>query len=301
MFKSKIKLFLGIIGIIILLFFAWLFIGKAPVSENIIWGVAFSQKQSQDLGLDWKENYLAILDDLKIDHLKIIAYWDLIEPQNDDYYFNDLDFQIEEAEKRDAQLVFTLGRKVPRWPECHIPEWAKGLDKKEQEQAVLDVIEETVLRYRDSDSIWAWQIENEPFFNFGECPEITEDFLRKEVELVRFLDQEDRPIIISDSGSNRFWFKVARMGDIVSFSLYRKVWFNEFNNYVKYPFPPVFYWRKAQIIDKVFDKEVICGELQAEPWGSTLIPYLPFEEHKETMDLEKLIIFIFGGLNGGIG
>jgi hypothetical protein len=287
MFKKKLKLFLGVIGIIVLLFFGWLFIGRAPVSENINWGIAFSQKQSQDLGLDWKENYLAILDDLQVDDLKIIAYWDLIEPQENNYDFSDLDFQVAEAEKRGVNLVFTLGRKVPRWPECHIPGWARGLSQEEQEQAVLDMIEEVVLRYRGSDYVWAWQVENEPFFNFGECPEISESFLREEVRLVKYLDQENRPVIISDSGSNRFWFKVAGIGDIVSISLYRKVWFNEFNSYVKYPFPAVFYWRKAQIIDQVFHKKVICGELQAEPWGPVLIHSLPFEEHKETMDLEK--------------
>ena len=285
--KRILKRIILFVGILALLFVSWLFVGKAPQPENIIWGTAFSQKQSEDLGLSWRDNYLAMLDDLGVSNLKLIAYWDLIEPNDDEYSFEDLDFQVEEAEKRNVEVVLTVGRKVPRWPECHIPRWATGVSEEKQEEEVLEMIRKVVSRYDDRDSIWAWQVENEPFFNFGECPEITKEFLEEEIRLVKSIDSKNRPVIISDSGSNRFWFKTAGLGDIVSISLYRKVWFSELGSYVKYPFPPVFYWRKSQIVDKLFGKKVICGELQAEPWGSTLIQYLPIEEHKETMDLEK--------------
>ncbi len=280
------KTFKLILVILIIAFFGYLFIGKAPQAEKIVWGVNFSQKQADLLGLSWQENYLALLDDLKVRDLKIIAYWDLVEPELGEYFFEDLDFQVEEAEKRGVKIILVMGRKVPRWPECHLPDWAKDLNEEEQEERILKLIEEIVLRYRDSEVIWAWQVENEPFFPFGECPEITEEFLKEEISLVKSLDLS-RPVIISDSGSNRFWFRTARLGDMVSISLYRKVWFKEFNSYVNYPFPSVFYWRKALIIDKFFDKEVFCGELQAEPWGPVLIYELPFEKHQETMDLKQ--------------
>lgn len=286
--KKKIfKKVIILIIILVILFIGWLFIGKAPQSRDVTWGVAFSQKQSEDLGIPWRDSYLAVLDDLKVSNLKLIAYWDLIEPNDDDYSFEDLDFQVEEARKRDVKIIFTVGRKVPRWPECHIPGWAAELDKEKQEEEVLEMIEKIIYRYNDEDSIWAWQVENEPFFNFGDCPDITEEFLKEEIDLVKLIDYKNRPIIISDSGSNRFWFKTARLGDIVSISLYRKVWFHELETYVEYPFPAVFYWRKARIVKSLFGKEVICGELQAEPWGPSLIQDLPIEKHKETMDLEK--------------
>jgi len=284
--KKRLKLFFSVVGIIVLLFFIWLFVGKAPQKEEITWGISFSQKQAELLGVSWKDNYLAILDDLEVPALKIIAYWDLLEPSDNNYYFDDLDFQVKEAEKRNVRVVFSLGRKVPRWPECHIPQWANDLEIDEQEEKLLDFIKKLVLRYRDYDIIWAWQVENEPFFNFGECPEIKEDFLKKEISLVKSLDNKERTIIISDSGSNRFWFKTAKLGDMVSISLYRKVWFHEFDSYVKYPFPPVFYWRKAQIVRLLFGDEVICGELQAEPWGPALINNISLKEQKKTMNLE---------------
>jgi len=285
--RKIIKKLLLALGILAIVFLGYLFIGEAPQAEDITWGISFSQKQAELLGLSWQDNYLALLDDLQIPAIKIIAYWDLIEPETGKYIFNDLDFQIEEAGLREAKVILAIGRKVPRWPECHIPEWARDLNQKEQEERILRLIEKIVFRYRDSDVVWAWQVENEPFFRFGICPDISEDFLKDEIRLVRFLDSRDRPIIISDSGSNRFWFKTARLGDKVSISLYRKVWFREVDSYIKYPFPPVFYWRKAQIIKMVFDKEVFCGELQAEPWGPVLTHELPLEEHQKTMDLEQ--------------
>jgi len=283
--KKSLKFVLLIFGISVLFFFSWLFLGKAAQPQKIVWGISFSQKQADLLGISWKENYLAILDDLKVRNFKIITYWDLVEPESGKYFFDDLDFQIEEASRREAKIILVLGRKVPRWPECHVPDWAKNSE--EQEQKLLELIEKIILRYRNYETIWAWQIENEPFFDFGDCPEITEEFLKKEINLVKGLDSKKRPIIISDSGSNRFWFKTARLGDMVSISLYRKVWFRELDSYVEYPFPAVFYWRKSQIVKKLFGKRVFCGELQAEPWGPILLHELSLKEQKKTMNPEQ--------------
>jgi len=180
-----------------------------------------------------------------------------------------------------------IGRKVPRWPECHIPGWAKALDETKQQELVLGLIEKIILRYKNFNNIQAWQVENEPFFPFGDCPPTDENFLKKEISLVKNLDS-NRLVIISDSGSNRFWIKTAMLGDEVSISLYRKVWFHKLNSYVEYPFPPVFYWRKHQIIKTFFNKRVICGELQAEPWGKTsLLKDLSAEEQEKTMSFEQ--------------
>ena len=284
--KTTLKLLFLILGLPILIFVIWLFVGKAPQAQNINWGISFSQKQSDLLGLSWKDNYLAILDDLKVSHLKVTAYWDLIEKEPGNYFFDDLDFQVKEAQKRNVKLTLAIGRKVPRWPECHVPEWAKGLGEEKQQESVLKLIEKIVLRYKDSENIWAWQVENEPFFPFGDCPETDEDFLKKEISLVKKLNPE-KLIMISDSGSNRFWIKTSTLGDVVGISLYRKVWFHNLNSYVEYPFPPVFYWRKYQIVKAIFNKRVICGELQAEPWGKTLLSDLPKEEQEKTMSFEQ--------------
>jgi len=231
---------LKIIGmglIITAIFFVLFFsLGTPPKAENINWGVNFSRKHAEFLGLDWQETYLAILNDLDPKRIKLITHWDQIEPNKSDYQFEALDWEIEKAKESGTELLLTIGMKTPRWPECHIPEWAKGLTKEGQQEYILRLVENIVLRYRGENHIWAWQVENEPFFPFGECPWADKDFLNKEVALVRKLDTESsRPIVISDSGEGSFWWSAARAGDVVATTLYKKVWVRQFSAYIHYP------------------------------------------------------------------
>jgi len=273
--------------ILLLLFAGYLFIGEPSRAKEITWGVNFSQKHTENLGLDWKTTYLALLDDLGVKHLKVAAHWDLIEPEEGDYNFEDLDWQIKTADEKGAKLLLVVGMKTGRWPECHIPEWAKNLNKEEQQKEILEMLEKIVLRYRERNSVVMWQVENEPFFPFGECPWVDKNFLKKEIDLVKSLDTQKRPILISDSGEGSFWINAAKLGDIVGTTMYKKVWVRQIGVYLTYPFPPTFYWRKAQLIKKLFGKEVICIELQAEPWGPKLLYESPLEEQEKTMNLER--------------
>jgi hypothetical protein len=283
--KKVLKYFLFGFLIFLSFFIFYLFVGKTKPAEKIEWGVVFSQKHAQLLGLDWKKTYLQILEDLKAKNLKIITHWDLIEPKNNQFNFEDLDWQIKKAKENKANLILVIGLKTGRWPECHLPDWAKNLSQEELNQEVLDLVQNIILRYQKEPQIVAWQIENEPFFPFGECPEIKRDFVRREINLVKSLDK--RPIIFGDSGEFSFWIEAARLGDIVSTTLHRRVYFKEFERYITYPFPPVYYWRKAKLIEFFFKKKVIIGELQAEPWCKNLIYNCDLREQEITMDFKK--------------
>ena len=272
---------------LILVFAGYLFLGSSSQTKEIKWGVNFSQKHTELLGLDWKETYSAIFDDLGAKNVKLATYWDLIEKQEENYDFEDLDWQIKKAEDSGAEILLVIGMKTPRWPECHIPEWAKNLDKEQQQEKILNLIEKIVLRYANSEAISMWQVENEPFFPFGECLWTDKDFLKKEIAKVKSLDQQNRKILISDSGEGSFWFSAASLGDVVGTTMYRKVWIHQLGIYFNYPFPPTFYSRKAEIIKAIFNKEVICVELQAEPWGPTLLYHSSLEEQEKTMNLEQ--------------
>lgn len=285
--KKNLKTFLLILLSIFLIFFFYFFVGSAPRTEKIIWGVTFSQKYAGDLGLEWKNVYLAILDDLKVRNLRLISYWDLIEPEEGNYDFEDLDWQIEKAEERGANIALVIGMRVPRWPECHIPGWAKDLNKSQQQQEILELLKEIVSRYKDSSAISYWQLENEPFFPFGTCPWSDLRFLKKEKDYVKSLDSLKREIMITESGEWSPWVLAGFYGDIVGTTMYQKVYFYQLKSYVDYPLPPVFYWRKAQIVKKLFNKEVICIELQAEPWGPKATNDLSIEEQEKTMNLEQ--------------
>lgn len=283
-FKWTLLFLLGIVVI----FFLYFFTGKAPDQENIIWGVNFSQKHSQDMGLNWRDNYNALIEDLNVKHIKIATHWDLIEPEKDSFSWEDLDWQLAKAEENDVKVILVLGMKTPRWPECHIPSWAKDLEKQELKERILIMIETMISRYNSSEVIYSWQIENEPFFPFGDCPWFhSREFLKQEVELAKKTDITNKQIIVSDSGEWSFWFRAAKIADMVGTTMYRKVWFSQFSMYVDYPIPPVFYWKRAQLVDKFYNKKVICVEFQAEPWGPSLLYYSPLEEQEKTMNLEQ--------------
>jgi hypothetical protein len=285
--KKFFMIIIFVIIILALLLSGYLFLGSAPDADKITWGVNFSQKHAQNLGLDWKETYSAFLDDLAVKNIKLATYWDLIEKNKGEYNFEDLDWQIKKAEEKDVKILLVIGMKTPRWPECHIPDWAKGLNKEEQQERISNLIEKIVLRYRDSSVISIWQVENEPFFPFGECPWVDKDFLRKEIELVKSLDLQHRPVLISESGEFPLWIMAAQFGDVVGVTMYKKVWVHQVGVYLTYPFPPVFYYRKAEIVRKLFGKEVIGIELQAEPWGPKLLYESSLEEQEKTMNLEQ--------------
>ena len=92
-------MFILILLAIILVIFSYFFIGWSKPKQDIVWGVNFSQKHAGNLDLDWKQVYTDILDDLKARYLKVSVSWDFIEGKKDDYFFDDLDWQIQEAEK----------------------------------------------------------------------------------------------------------------------------------------------------------------------------------------------------------
>lgn len=267
----------------LLALFLFLFVGAAPRTESMTWGVNFSQKHAINLGLDWKATYLALLDDLGAKYLKVAVHWDFIEGEGLGLFFDDVDWQVKEAERRDVKILFAIGMKTPRWPECHTPQWAKGLGKKDQQNAVLAMLEGVVLRYKNSETVWGWQVENEPFFPFGECTFADKDFLKQEVGLVRSLDPR-HPVVISESGEGSFWTGAASYGDVVGITLYQKAWVSQLGISVDYPLPPVFYWRKAQLINALFHKHAIGVELQAEPWGPSLLYDTTLEEQEKTMN-----------------
>ena len=285
--KKISKVILLVLGLLLLFFLLYFFLGQAPQPKTITWGVNFSQMQAERLGLDWKETYLAIINDLGAKNIKLLINWDWVEGKNNDYFFDDIDWQVKQAEEKGVNLIMVIGMKTGRWPECHLPVWAQGLSKEERENQALNYLQEMVLRYGESSAIIAWQVENEPFFAFGECPKTDINFLKKEVELVKLLDRQKRPVIISDTGEFSLWLKAAKIGDIVGTTMYKRVWSKELHIYFYAPFPPLFYWLKAQLVKALSDKEVQCVELQAEPWGPVLLYNLPIEEQQKSMDPEK--------------
>lgn len=276
----------SIIGTILLLWAA----SYRSHPTSFTYGVSFSKLHSEELRLDWKKTYLAILDDLGVRHFRLAAHWDATEPEQGKYNWADLDFQIREAEKRDANVILAVGRRVPGWPECHEPNWFHGLSAQEKETRLLTYVKSVVDRYKGSDAIKYWQIENEAFLTMyarEHCdPFFSEELLKKEIALVRELDP-NRKIIITDSGEIGLWYKAYRNADIFGTSLYVYVW-NHTLGPIRYPMFPGFFSLKYNIV-RLFNgtKPAFISELSTEPWLLKPIIDTPIEEQLAQMNIDR--------------
>ncbi len=267
-------------------------------AEPLRIGTTYSPRQSEYLGLDWKETYLSILD-FGFDVIRLGTYWNEIEKTADNYDFTFLDWQIFEAKRRKIPIVLTVGMKAPRWPEYFIPKWmlkrvdhgfgAKISDDHYLKERVLQFIRVVVTHYRNEKTIRYWQVENEPLDRAGaQYWWISNKFLKQEIDLVRKIDHQKRPIIVNVATyPNKFLRSLTRffspydsvqkslpLCDIVGLDVYpvvgHKFWWKK-----------LYFWtdskeRKeyfSEILDfvKKHDRKAWIIEFQAEPWEPGLL------------------------------
>ncbi len=278
-------LFVGLILILVVMLL--LTISDKP--KEIKYGTSFNTLYAEELELDPREVYIAVLDDLGVKRLRLSAHWTMVEPTKDRFNFKELDFQLKEAESRGVDVILGVGRRLPRWPECHVPDWAQKLTWEEQKKEIKELITEIVLRYKDSRAITHWQVENEPFleiFAKEECGELDKEFLAEEIALVKELDHS-RPILITDSGNLGSWFGAYRSGDVFGTSVYIYFWNPEVGQF-KSILPPSFYRAKNNLMRILYgNKQTFLIELSAEPWLMQPIIDTPIETQLERMDIEK--------------
>ena len=213
------KRYMWILIIIILLgIYFFKFASNFPLRRDLkhrpdFFGITFSTKFSEELGLNWREVYLATLDDLKVKEIRLPIYWDQIEKERGVYDFSDYDYIISEGERRGVRFIANIGWRLPRWPECHAPDWASKKSLEATQAYALEMLAAVVDHYKDNQSIVVWQLENEPFFDaFGVCPPSDEDFFKQELALVKAKDA--RPVMVSATGELSFWNKEVKYADI---------------------------------------------------------------------------------------
>ena len=278
--------------------FVWLgFVGYArslPALETnrpVEWGITFSEKFTDQLGIDAQETLTNIMTDLKPKKVRLVAYWDELEKEKGIFDFSNLDSYIATVENGEAKIILAMGMKTPRWPECHIPDWADALSPEERQQELMNYIEAVVNKYHDNENVIMWQVENEPFLFFGQCPGRVDDFMKQEVDLVKSLDSS-RPILATDGGEAGRWFKAARYGDVFGSTMYRRVYSARFGwlvGVVDYPLSPSFFRLKENIVRWLindYEKPFIIIELQSEPWGELGTPELNYERQTELFSLD---------------
>jgi len=262
-------------------------------AENTRVGTTFSQVQCEYLGLDWRETYQEILE-MDLDIIRIGAYWSRIEKQKDKFDFRELDWQIEKAKGKNIPILLTVGMKAPRWPEYFIPGWIKDnidlrfgssvSDNLIIQERVLIFIAQVVNRYKEEDIIIAWQVENEPLSRSGAQELwIRNDFLEKEIKLVRELDEKKRPIVLNamtyPNGLLRFLtrfiytqdpiYATIRIAQIPALNVYPAIGHRVIGKKICFwtaPRERIKYLQRFVNDAKSQGKSIWVTELQAEPW-----------------------------------
>ncbi len=287
--SALVKLILGIILVVIVAILAFLFVGWPSKTEGVTYGMTFSRPYAEELGLDADAALATALDDVGIRRFRLSAYWKLLEPVEGKWDFTTLDKDIAAIGARNGKVVLAVGDKLPRWPECWGPDWYKKLDRTDQRAKTLRYIETVVERYRDNPTIAAWQVENEPHFNYGDCPAPDYLFIQQETEFVHGLDPT-RPIQTTDSGELSSWLTLGVFVDRLGISVYRVVRNPMLGNLnIHYWFlPPYIYKRKAILARPFGVKDVYVSEFQMEPWSNKSLEETPVADQLSSMNLKQM-------------
>ncbi len=257
--------------------------------DNPVKGVSFSIKYAQELGLDWKQTLTALVEQANIKNFRLMSYWDAVEPNNDEYDYASLDWQIELIQKNGGTVSLALGQRQPRWPECHTPEWSNNLETMAYENNLVEYLETTTKRYASNPVVMSFQLENEAANrHFGECPPLDSDLLQRELEAVKTLTT--KPVIINASNQSGTPL-LGPIGDKVGYTIYKKAGFHAFDRWISWNYgyiPSVWHSFRAALTEGVHGTEVFVHELQAEPWGPTATVHLSDEEQGQSMDPGQL-------------
>lgn len=280
--KHSYRLHLGLAAILCLLFailFFWFLNQKNQHESKVVFGATISSVYAEDLGVNVEDVYTELLE-AGLRNVRIPIYWDHVEQDEGIFDWTVPDKLLDLSAKYNAKVTLVVGQKVPRWPECFIPDWVTDTLR---EESLKDFIRASITRYNNRPEVVRWQIENEPFLVFfGECPSFDPGFFTDEVSLARSLTK--KPIQITASGEMSTWVPEALIGDIVGTSLYRETW-NDYFGYFMYPLSPSFYSLKKLSLLGV---PVIVSELQAEPWFFTGFRNRPLADWYESFSAEDL-------------
>lgn len=252
-----------------------------------IWGASFSLHRCTEFGLDKQAVLQAALTELNLRRFRLMSYWNIHESEPGRYNFDELDWQLDMLAEHGATASLCLGKRQPRWPECHMPEWASQLPKAEWYAALFAYIEVVVRRYKDHPALSSWQLENEALLKtFGHCPD--QDYshtrLRHEFELVKRLDPK-HPVVMTLSDSWGLPWHQPKP-DAYAMSLYRQNFNKGRYNYSTRP--SAFYRARAALTQLLKRRPVFIHELQAEPWPHMPITEMPLEEQLKLMNPERL-------------
>lgn len=209
---------------------------KISADYRPMYGVSYSFEQAGWYGLNPREDYIKLLDEIKPNWVRLPFFWDQMTDADGNLKLDDLKFAIEAAGKRNAQVLIALGAKTPFYPETHFPAYIKERIKFGERltpdhpiaDELITVDKKLVEALSGYSNISHWQVENEPLLGDPRGVSVSVDLVKREVEAVRSSDPAKRPIIVNHPAGWYFdnnWLElinILKPGDVYSTNAYFK-------------------------------------------------------------------------------
>ncbi len=255
------------------------------------YGITWSSPYAYGLGLNPNDGLRQVLDDVGVRRFRIPAYWTDIEREQGKYDFTILREQLDAIASRNGSVILAIGSRLPRWPECWVPEWATQVDLATRRSVQLAYLQKTYAMFKDHPAVKAWQVENEAMFTFYvECPGLTKELVIEELRYVKGEEAKrsnPRPVYTTDSGELSLWIDWAGEVDGLGVSLYRTVT-NPWLGVIRYWFiPPWAYVRKAWLAH-FFVGPIFVSEFQMEPWSDFPLENTSLEDQYRTLSIDQM-------------
>ena len=286
---------------------AWRYAPIEPRRSTLL-GLSFRTPQVAAFGLDARTTLQTLLT-YPFQIIRLGAYWNQIEAESGSFYPDDLDWQIDAAERSGKQIILCIGPlKTFGYPEFFVP--AHHLRQPFPEHILIKpsaypplllaataFINRIVERYKQRKSIVAWQLEHEAVDPLGieHTWRLAVDFVEQEVEAVRKADLT-RPIMMNGFlptslpvALSQWWqthdqgdsLGVAQhLADMVGIDYYPRHALMSVGNktlYLDGRRSPWQQWRWRQLYTwaRARGQKLMITEGQAEPWEAVTTPPNP--------------------------
>ena len=277
--------------------------------RSTLLGISFRSPQIAVLGLDGRSTLQTLLS-YPFQLIRLGAYWNRMEPEAGIFYPDELDWQIDAAERAGKQIILCVGPlKTFSYPEFFVP--AHHLRQSLQEHTLIkpsaypsllmaatEFITRLVERYKHRKGIVAWQLEHEAVDPLGveHSWRLDVAFVEKEVEAVRKADPT-RPIMMNGFLPTSLpvrlsqWWRTRdqgdslavaqRIADIVGIDYYPRHALMTVGSKTLYLDGSKRAWqqrRRRQLFawTRAHGQKLMIAEGQAEPWETVTTPPNPY-------------------------
>jgi hypothetical protein len=289
---------------------AWQHLPIEPRRSTLL-GISFRSPHVAVLGLDARTTLQTLLT-YPFQLIRLGAYWNRIEPEPGIFLTDELDWQIDAAERAGKQIMLCVGPlKTFSYPEFFVP--AHHLKHPFPEHTLIkpyaypslltaatEFITRLVKRYKQRKSIVAWQLEHEAVDPLGveHTWRLDVAFVEKEMEALRKADPT-RPIMLNGFLPTSLpvrlsqWWRTRdqgdslavaqRMADMVGIDYYPRHALMTIGTKTLYLDGSKSPWqqqRRKQVFASTHahGQKLLIAEGQAEPWETMTIPPNPYKQ-----------------------